>query len=104
MFKGVLLLCSVDGQYLFVNRTSDFDPGPHEANTAITIRPLTRNLSRFLPSESALANEVLSVFTLMETICLKMWAKPLLKNANSTPLIDLRRSKPPLLFLKLPTD
>lgn len=46
MFKGVLLLCSIDGQNLFVNRTSDFDPGPHEANTAITIRPLTRNLSQ----------------------------------------------------------
>lgn len=40
MFKGVLLLCSIDGQNLFVNRTSDFDPGPQEADTAITIRPL----------------------------------------------------------------
>ena len=34
---------------------------------------------------------VLSVFTLLATICLKVWAKALLKNARSPLPVDVRR-------------
>ena len=42
----------------------------------------------------------LSVFTLIETICRKTWAKPLPKHATSPLQFDMRRSK--MSFLKLP--
>ena len=42
-----------------------------------------------------------SVFTLMETICLKMWEKPLPKNAKDPLPVDVRHSKTPLLKLPI---
>ena len=40
-----------------------------------------------------------SVLTLVETICRKMWARPLLKNAKRPLPVDVLRSKTSLLKL-----
>ena len=45
---------------------------------------------------------LLSFFTLVETIQLKIWAKSMLRNVKSPLPVDMRRSKMPLL--KFPGD
>ena len=44
---------------------------------------------------------LLTFFTFIETICLKIWAKPLPKNARSPLLVDVRHSKTSLQGSKL---